>query len=385
MTRTHPAARAFAPAPGWAALTSVGEVDEETGTAWLTGLGFNRAAPTDLLLRLLDAGRPWFLYREDLPEAVLDAAVVHPDRQVRVTAAEAGHLSPAQWERLIAAKPGALRCGLFAELAEQHLNARKRPGGGRGIARAPHPDAVPPATPEEIEAMAAEVPDIEPDGFSSALWWVGALHQDAAAMRRLAASPKLLIRRSVARAPHLPADVAALLARDEDRVVRLFLAESCDDAPPAMLLEVAAWWDGSLSFPGRPRNHPNFPRAGLLRLAADPNPRLRVLALDDPASTAAHVDRLARDADPGVRRGAAGDPRIAPEALVRLAADPDLGVRRHALANPVLPAAELATRLLDPCSAEAAARNPGVPAEVMHRMVTLATACPEDPSARGSG
>ncbi|MFJ9446675.1 hypothetical protein ACIRRH_33175 [Kitasatospora sp. NPDC101235] len=232
--------------------------------------------------------------------------------------------------------------------------------------------------------MAAEVPDIEPGDVTTGLWWIGALHGDAAAMRQLAACPKLLVRRSVARAPRLPADVVALLARDEDRVVRLFLAESCDDAPPGMLLEVAAWWDGSFSFPGRPRNHPNFPRDGLLRLVADPNPRLRALALDDPASTAAHVEQLGRDPDPGVRGAAAEDSRIAPESLVRLVADPDQGVRWRALANPVLPADELATRLLDPCSAEAAARNPAVPAAVMHRMVTLATAHSGAPAAQGS-
>ncbi|MCW2933809.1 MAG: hypothetical protein JWM19_4771 [Actinomycetia bacterium] len=68
-------------------------------------------------------------------------------------------------------------------------------------------------------------------------------------MRQLARSPKLLVRRSVARAPRLPTDVAALLARDEDRVVRLFLAESCDDAPPERLLKVAGWWYG----PGLPK------------------------------------------------------------------------------------------------------------------------------------
>jgi outer membrane protein assembly factor BamB len=57
----------------------------------------------------------------------------------------------------------------------------------------------------------------------------------------------------------------ALLARDEDRVVQLFLAESCDDAPADMLLEVWQWWTGSLSRPDRPHGHPNFPRHGLLR------------------------------------------------------------------------------------------------------------------------
>ncbi|MFE5711817.1 hypothetical protein ACFQ7J_13505 [Streptomyces sp. NPDC056501] len=46
------------------------------------------------------------------------------------------------------------------------------------------------------------------------------------------------------------------LAHDEDRVVRLFLAESCDDAPADMLLEVWQWWNGSFSAPGRPRTHP---------------------------------------------------------------------------------------------------------------------------------
>ncbi|MFE7528301.1 hypothetical protein ACFU7Y_21655 [Kitasatospora sp. NPDC057542] len=381
MTETHPVALA----PAWAALTSATEVDRATGSSWLDGLGFNRAAPADLLLRLLDAGRHWFLYREDLPDAVLDAAVVHPARQVRLTVAEAGHLSPAQWDRLIAASPGAPRRGLFTELAEQCLKARARPGGGRGTAGAPHPDAAPPTTPDEIEAMATEAPDIEPGDVTTGLWWIGALHEDAAAMRQLASSPKLLVRRSVARAPRLPADVVALLARDEDRVVRLFLAESCDDAPPAMLLEVAAWWDGSLSFPGRPRNHPNFPRDGLLRLAADPNPRLRALALDDPASTAAHAEQLSRDSDPRVRRAAARDPRTAPEALVRLSADPDRGVRETASTNPALPADELVTRLLDPhCAetAEIAARNPAVPVAAMHHMVTLATAHAD---AQGSG
>jgi hypothetical protein len=41
--------------------------------------------------------------------------------------------------------------------------------------------------------------------------------------------------------------VGERLAHDEDRVVRLFLAESCDDAPADMLLEVVQWWTGSVS------------------------------------------------------------------------------------------------------------------------------------------
>jgi hypothetical protein len=321
----------------------------------------------------LDVGETAFLHREDLSDGIVDTAAVHPKRQVRASTAENCRLSPGQWERLIAATPEPDLRKQLVELAEERLEARQLSRGGRGIGRAPRPDAEAPATADEIAAMAAQVPDIDPQGSTMALWWIGALHANGAAMRQLGSSPKLLIRRSVARAPRLPADVASLLARDQDRIVRLFLAESCDDAPAEMLLEVAAWWDGSLSFPGRPRTHPNFPRDDLLRFAADPNPLLRALVLDDPISTAVHVERLSLDPDPIVRRAAAADHRLASAAVARLAADPDQSVRRRAWMNRLLPTSELMTLLLDPHSAETAARNPAIPVAVMHRMVTFAT------------
>ncbi|WP_328868822.1 hypothetical protein OHT76_01320 [Streptomyces sp. NBC_00287] len=375
MTEIHPAAHGTA----WARLVQATEVSRRVGLSWLYQLGFNRAAPVELLVKLLDAGETGFLHREDLPDRVMDAAVVHGTRRVRGSVAEICRLSPAQWERLIAASPEPDLREQLTELAEEQLAARRLSYGGRGVGRAPHPDAVLPTTPDEIAAMASDVPDIDPEGLTMALWWVGALHGNADAMRQLASSAKLLVRRSVARAPRLPADVVATLARDEDRVVRLFLAESCDNAPPEMLLEVAGWWDGSLSFPGRPRSHPNFPRNGLLRFAADPNPRLRALTLDDPASTTALVEQFSHDPHEIVRRAAAADRRLAPEDTVRLAADADLGVRRRALMNPVMPPDELVARLLDPQSAENAVRNPGIPVHVMHRMVAIAAPLAEDP------
>ncbi|MER7756862.1 hypothetical protein [Kitasatospora sp. NPDC097643] len=361
------------PDGAWARLTAATDLDRRVALSWLSGLGFNRSAPVDVLLTLLDADETGFLWREDLPPEIMDAAVVHDARRVRVIAAESGRLSATQWDRLVAATPNPGLRELFAELAGEQLAARRLSRGGRGIGRAPHPDATPPKTPEEITAMAAEVPDIDPDGQTTALWWIGALHENAEAMRQLAASPKLLIRRSVARAPRLPTDVAAALARDQDRVVRLFLAESCDDAPPEMLLEVAAWWEGSLSFPGRPHNHPNFPRDGLLRYATDPNPRLRALALDDPASTSALVEQLSYDPDPIVRRAAGQDQRLSPESLRRLAADTDQGVRWRAWLNPSIPPDALVTLLLDAHSAEHAAHNPVIPIPVIRRMAALGT------------
>ncbi|MFC8224192.1 hypothetical protein [Streptomyces sp. NPDC057287] len=369
-------------AAAWARLSPVSGIDRRTVITWLEWIGFNRAAPDDLLVGLLDLDETGFLHRDDLPEAVVDAALVHPSRRVRSGVAEIRRLGQDQWDRLVAASPEPDLREVLRRDAEDRRAFARLSRGGRGVGSAPHPEAAPPTTPAEIAAMAAEVPEIAPEGLTMALWWIGALHANAEAMRQLASSRKLLVRRSVARAPRLPADVVAVLARDEDRVVRLFLAESCDDAPPEMLLEVAGWWDPSLSFPDRPRRHPNFPLDGLLRLTADPNPRLRALALDDPASAASLVEQFSRDPDPIVRKAAAEDPRLTPEAAVALAADSDQGVHLRARANPAVPPEALVDLLLDLDSAMGAVRNPAIPVPVMHRMV--ADAAPVLEALRGT-
>lgn len=81
-------------------------------------------------------------------------------------------------------------------------------------------------------------------------------------------------------------------------------------------------------------------------LADDPNPRLRLLALTDKASTPGLVDQFADDPDRQVRDAAAVDPRMSPALLVRL--------------------------LLDERTARSAAQNPGIPAPVMHHMIEVA-------------
>lgn len=216
--------------------------------------------------------------------------------------------------------------------------------------------------------------DFDPTLMSHTLPWVEDLHSDADAMRRLAASSHPLIRRSVARARHLPPDVVTRLAQDGDRVVRLFLAESCEDAPADMLLEVWRWWDGSFSHPGRPRSHPNFPQAGLLRHIADPSGRMRRLALDDPESTPAHVTHLARDPEAEVRRRAAEDPRLSPADAVRLLNDPQAHVRGTVIRNPRLPTRVLAGLLHDRDTASTAVTNPAIPLPVLHRILATAAA-----------
>ncbi|WP_030317672.1 hypothetical protein [Streptomyces flavochromogenes] len=224
------------------------------------------------------------------------------------------------------------------------------------------------------EQRAAVRYDFDPTTMSHVLPWVEGLHGDAGAMRRLAASSHPLIRRSVARARRLPRDVVERLARDDDRTVRLFLAESCDDAPAEMLLEVWRWWDGSFTHPDRPRSHPNFPRTGLLRYAGDPTGRMRRLALDDAQSTPADVARLARDPEAEVRRRAAEDPRLSPADAVRLLNDPAAHVRRTAMRNSRLPARVLAGLLHDRDTASAAVTNPAIPVPVLHRILAAAAA-----------
>ena len=188
-------------------------------------------------------------------------------------------------------------------------------------------------------------------------------------MRRLAASSHPLVRRSVARARRLPPDVVERLARDEDRVVQLFLAASCDDAPADMLLRVWQWWTGSLSTPDRPHSHPNFPRRDLLRHADDPNPRMRQLALDDPESTAELVERFSRDSDEEVRHRATTDPRLTPASAVRLLDDPHERVRHAAARQPRLPARVVVRLLRDPDTAETAAQHSSLPVPVMEQML----------------
>ncbi|CAM5656464.1 hypothetical protein SAVIM338S_06659 [Streptomyces avidinii] len=224
--------------------------------------------------------------------------------------------------------------------------------------------------PELTEAQRADVLEgLEPDGVRRPLPWVEALHEDPGAMRRLAACVHPVVRSSVATARRLPADVVERLARDEDRVVRLFLAERCDDAPADMLLEVWNWWTGSLSTPNRPYGHPNFPGRDLLRHAEDPNRRLRQLAVDDPDSTAELVERFSRDGDEEVRARAATDPRLSARSAERLLDDPDPDVRMLAARHPRLPVPALAGLLGAEDTAQAAARNPALPEWVMWRML----------------
>ncbi|WP_405771582.1 hypothetical protein OG539_41880 [Actinacidiphila glaucinigra] len=333
---------------------------------------------------------------ENLTAPLRKRLLVDPDHAVRTAALLAHHTGVPMPREIFAAltdpRRALERCRLAPELEAElvrngDVDVRRALAANPGLrahsvgllAKDPQDDirsAVAARCDLTEEQRAAIRHDFDPTSMSRTLPWVEDLHGDADAMRDLAASSHPLVRRSVARARHLPPDVVARLARDEDRVVRLFLAESCQDAPADMLLEVWRWWDGSFSHPDRPRSHPNFPRTGLLRYIADPSGRMRRLALDDPQSTPADVARLARDPEAEVRRRAAQDPRLSPADAVRLLNDPQAHVRGTAIRNPRLPARVLAGLLHDRDAASAAVTNPAIPVPVLHRILTAAAAAP---------
>ncbi|SDT80369.1 hypothetical protein SAMN05216371_6313 [Streptomyces sp. TLI_053] len=279
------------------------------------------------------------------------------------------------------------RCALAPELAGElaHGDARVRrslarnPGLGPALvaqlARDEDPDVRLEVSlrPELTEEERARIPvDIDPRDHCGALPWVLERQGDAAEMRRCAASAHVLVRRSVARVRDLPADVVEVLAGDEDFAVRLLLAEHCAQAPSGLLLEMWVDWRGRSA--ARFREHPNFPRAGAMRFAADPNPVLRQLALDDPAAPVELVERFGRDEDHGVRLRALDDPRLSVDSVVRLVDDEDWVVRLRALwalRARRLPESVLAGLITDVRTAEGAASNPAVPVEVLRHLLAL--------------
>ena len=263
--------------------------------------------------------------------------VHHPDRGRRVTLAEN--------ERLDADLVTAL-----AQDSDPHVRARV---------------AVRPDTTEALRTAISA--GLGPDHPYSRVAWVEELHDDPEAMRRLACSASVAIRRSVARARCLPPDVVDRLCHDPDHGVQDNLALCCQDAPGVMLLEVAlrrqdAW---------PARTHPNFPRDTLMRFADDPDPMRRRLALDATDSTSELAERFAADPHEAVRERAAADPRLSPATVVQLL-DSTHRTRQAAITNPRLPVPVLVRLLRDPATAETAAGNPILPTRVMHQLIDLA-------------
>ncbi|MFV5995000.1 hypothetical protein ACNPQM_21700, partial [Streptomyces sp. NPDC056231] len=80
---------------------------------WLRGIAFNPAAPSDVLIRLVDraAGEAGLLMcaGRDLPDAVIDTALRHPLGEIRRALAVNQHVDPSRLAPLATDPSGVVR------------------------------------------------------------------------------------------------------------------------------------------------------------------------------------------------------------------------------------------------------------------------------------
>jgi hypothetical protein len=167
--------------------------------------------------------------------------------------------------------------------------------------------------------------------------------RDPQAQRRCAFSAHVGLRRSVAGNPHLSADLVGVLAADDDFAVRLLLCERHAGVPADTVL--ATFLQARTATRAQLLDHPNFPRAGLARLADSPDPWARIMVVHDPEAAPELIERLSHDPDPMVRQSTAGDPRLSPARVLEMVDDPSTA--GSAAASPHLPLQEMHRILAD--------------------------------------
>ncbi|WP_328675132.1 hypothetical protein [Streptomyces sp. NBC_00343] len=129
------------------------------------------------------------------------------------------------------------------------------------------------------------------------------------AWRRLDNDPDIEVRRTAARRPDTPPEVL-------ERLVRAH-GDECHIRPPLV-------------------EHPDFPRDTLRTFAAEPDPRVRYVALRDTELPVTVLHQLAAAPEPFLRRGVARHPQATDALLHQLLSDPTPDVADAAAANPVL-------------------------------------------------
>ncbi|MER5433706.1 hypothetical protein [Streptomyces sp. NPDC002588] len=275
-------------------------------TRRLAGLALNPSTPEDVLLRLLSdaplAARMVLCMDRDLPSAVMDAVITHPDTRTRGFFARNPYVDPAQRARLVDDPEWLVR----ALLADGPLTTD---------------DTVPRRLPDDTVLRMINTYDDESLGgslyrqISAELWEALPTHPD----------PKARVWGAGRWGSLSPETRAALLA-DPDDAVR-------ERARGCAQWEDVAWVESQ--FPDRPChartgtlvNHP-LSRAlidGVLTAPAGPDER-GALALN-PTLPPDVVILLAADPDPEVREGIAHRADLGPDQLRALAVDPDPEVR----------------------------------------------------------
>ncbi|AUY53099.1 PE-PGRS family protein [Streptomyces sp. CB01881] len=254
---------------------------------WRDGLAGNRAAPADVLIRLLhgapDERVPFGLHYRQLPDDVVDAWIAHPRPRVRRLLAERTSLTPAQRERLFREADARLRWILLVGLVDAGLEL----------------------TDATYDLLAADASD----QIRSEL----ALHRD------------------------LPTRHLIAFAADQDASVRRRVTPRAwphlDDATRAALL---ADPDAPVRATARLRHHEAVPLA-----AADfdalPDSSDRGRAAERCALTRELAEALAHGPDVGLRRAVARNAGLDADLVAVLGQDPDDSVRWRVSLRPELP------------------------------------------------
>ncbi|WP_328806484.1 protein kinase family protein [Streptacidiphilus fuscans] len=282
---------------------------------WLRGVAANPAAPTDVLLRLLDpAARdvwPVLCEQRALPADFVEAALVHHDRAVRRAVARNRHVPVAQRGRLVHDPDSLVRCALAAG---------PRPQLG---------DVEP--LPDDVLVTFLTALNDDPNRLVTAqeirddLQFSGQIPQ--AFLRRLPEhqAPELRIHATRYWLWLTPEQREALLTDPDPEVRQAAHGNSRVLDPDAMAADL-----------GEPNSHH---RSLLLTsYAVAPAVAERCLAegrdlwalAHNPYTPAQAVSRLAHSPDPKVRERVAARADLSSELLAELAGDPDSTVRSRA-------------------------------------------------------
>ena len=155
-------------------------------------------------------------------------------------------------------------------------------------------------------------------------------------------SAYLCFRASAAMSASLPPQAVARLLDDEESDVRVAMAMHARDQVDAVTAErIDRGYQPAKKTIWRPADTFPLPSAMLRRMAADPDPRMRVLAPRDPDLPAELATLLAADPDACVRQAIAPHPRLRTRDLLALLADPSEPVASAAAASPSLPLAHM--------------------------------------------
>ncbi|MEU5387317.1 hypothetical protein [Kitasatospora cineracea] len=458
-------------AAGWRPLSGPPPV-----RAWCDGLAANPGAPVEVLVRLLAQGPDplWPARRPELPAPVLAAALRHPRWQVRAALAERPGLAAPVLAELAGDRERRVRraaasaahrvvlppAALAALAADRDPDTRRRVPGCPGLplellvalvqdtsplvrAAAVRRESWPQLPPRVRAGLRADRDPAVRAAVQRALRVERELpvtlagyiaESDPARRERTAASARLeralgewlvlddepRIRAAAAGNPHLPTDLALVLAADPHEAVRLAVSlrpdlteeqraavvyRLPDTAPPLPWVAARAADPAELLRLARSA-HP-LVRCAVASLERLPAPVVAVLAADaelivrlalaehcadapgallrsvygqllgpaalvaDPRFAAPGLSRWAGRPEPALRLAALRDPDLPPDLLPTLAADEDPVVARAAVADPRLPLPRLLECLEPHAHPEAAASNPALPVPFMHRLLDL--------------